>query len=175
MPKLDNQTIQLILIALVALAMVAQAIILLAALAAMRKAARAADEKLEALRSSVVPLIDKTRALVTSLTPKIEGVVDDVSSLTHSLRSQTADLQSAASEISGRVRTQAVRLDGMLSHLLDTVENASALITDAVNKPVRQLSAILASVRAFIESLRSGVPAPRSQAVPPAGDHDMFV
>ena len=54
MPKLDNQTIQLALIALVALAMLVQAIVLFAAFIAMRKAARAVDEKLEAFDSSVI-------------------------------------------------------------------------------------------------------------------------
>jgi ABC-type transporter Mla subunit MlaD len=175
MPKLDNESIQLILFALIALAMLAQAAILLAAVVVMRKAFRATDEKLEELRSSVIPLIDKSRALVTSLAPKIEGTVDDVAALAHSLRVQTADLQTAADEIVGRLRTQAGRLDGMLSNLFDTVEHAGAAVSDAVNKPMRQLSGILASVRAFVETMRSGAPAPSSQAAPPARDHDMFV
>ena len=45
--KIDNQTIQLALIALVALAMLVQAIVLLAAFVAMRKAARSINEKLK--------------------------------------------------------------------------------------------------------------------------------
>ncbi|MGD0157662.1 MAG: hypothetical protein ABSB50_16320 [Terracidiphilus sp.] len=175
MPKLDNETIQLFFFALIALAMLTQAVILLAALVSMRKTARSVDEKLEELRSSVIPFIDKSRALVTSLTPKIEGTVDDVAALAHSLRVQTADVQSAANEIVGRLRIQASRLDGMLSNLFDTVEHAGAAVSDAVSKPMRQLSGILASVKAFVETMRSGAPAPRSQAAPPARDHDMFV
>ena len=64
MPKFDNQTIELVLIALVALAMLVQAIVLLAAFIAMRKAALSIDQKLDAFSSSVMPLIDNTRALV---------------------------------------------------------------------------------------------------------------
>ena len=175
MPKLDNQTIQLALIALVALAMLVQAIVLFAAFIAMRKAARAVDEKLEAFSSSVTPLIDNTRSLVASLTPKIEQTADDLSALAHSLRVQTADVQYAANEIIARTRSQASRLDAMLTHVLDTLERTGNFMTDAVNKPMRQLSAILASVKAVIESLRSGEHAPGSQSNPAHSDHDMFV
>ena len=175
MPKLDNQTIQLALIALVALAMLVQAIVLFAAFIAMRKAARAMDEKLEAFSSSVTPLIDNTRALVTRLTPKIEETANDLAALTHSLRVQTADVQYAANEMIARARNQASRLDAMLSHVLDTLDRAGNFMTDAVNKPIRQFSAILASVKAVVESLRSGVPEPGSRSNPPSGDHDMFV
>ena len=175
MSKLDNQTIQLALIALVALAMLIQVIVLLAAFVAMRKAARSVDEKLEELRSSVMPLLDKTRALVTRLTPKIEETAEDLAALTHSLRVQTNDVQHAANEIIARVRTQASRLDTLLSNVLDALERAASFMADAVNKPLRQLSAILASVKAALESLRDYQPSPRSQADRVTGNHDMFV
>jgi hypothetical protein len=40
---------------------------------------------------------------------------------------------------------------------------------------MRQFSAILASVKAVVESLRNAAPEPRSQANRPTRDHDMFV
>jgi septal ring factor EnvC (AmiA/AmiB activator) len=175
MSKLDNQTIQLVLIALVALAMLVQAFVLLAAFIAMRKAARSIDDKLEAFRSSVTPLIDNTRALVARLTPRIEETADDLAALTHSLRVQAADIQFAANEIVARARIQATRLDGILTHVLDTLQRTGNFVTDAVSKPVRQFSAILASVKAVVESLRTGAPAPRSQANRESTDQDMFV
>jgi ABC-type transporter Mla subunit MlaD len=175
MSKIDPQTVQLILVALVAAAMLVQAFVLLAAFIAMRKAARAMDEKLEAFRSSVTPLIDNTRSLVTRLTPKVEQTASDLAALTHSLRVQSADIQSAANEMMARARVQGNRLDSMLSHVLDTLERTGTFMSDAVNKPMRQISAVLASVKAVVESLRTGSPQPRSQANRASGDHDMFV
>jgi uncharacterized protein YoxC len=173
--KLDNQTIQLALIALVALAMLIQAIVLLAAFVAMRKAARSADEKLEELRSSIMPLVDKTRELLTRLSPKIEETAEDLAALAHSLRVQTNDVQYAANEIITRVRSQAGRIDTLLSNVLDAIERAGGFMADAVSKPMRQLSAILASARAALESLRSYEPASRSNVDRMSGDKDMFV
>lgn len=175
MSKLDNQTVQLVLVALVALAMLVQAFVLLAAFIAMRKAARSMDQKIEAFRSSVTPLIDNTRSLVTRLTPKVEQTADDLAAITKSLRVQVADVQTAADEIIARARVQGNRLDSMFSHVLDTLDRTGHFVSDAVNKPMRQFSAILASVKAVIESLRSGAPQPRSNANRAPGDHDMFV
>ncbi len=155
--------------------MLVQAFVLLAAYFAMRKAARSMDQKIEAFRSSVTPLIDNTRSLVTRLTPKIEETADDFAALTHSLRVQSADLQIAANEMIARARIQGNRLDSMFSHVLDTIERTGSFMSDAVNKPIRQFSAILSSVKAVIESLRNGVPEPRSRANRASGDHDMFV
>ena len=155
--------------------MLAQAIVMFAAFLVVRKAARTADEKFEAFQSSVTPLIDNTRVLVTRLAPKIEQTTDDLAALTHSLRVQTADVQSAANEMIARARIQATRLDAMLSHVLDTLDRTGHFMSDVVNKPMRQFSAILASVKAVVESLRSGVPEPGSRSNPPPRDHDMFV
>jgi methyl-accepting chemotaxis protein len=141
----------------------------------MRKAARSMDEKFEAFRSSVTPLIDNTRSLVTRLTPKVEQTADDLAAITHSLRVQVADVQSAANEIIAHARVQGNRLDSMLSHVLDTLDRTGQFVSDAVNKPMRQFSAILSSVKAVVESLRSGAPEPRSQASRASSDHDMFV
>lgn len=175
MPKIDPQIAQLVLIALVALAMVVQAFVLLAAFIAMRKAARAMDEKFEAFRASVTPLIDNSRSLLTRLTPKVEQTASDVAAITQSLRVQVADVQSAANEMIARARVQGDRLDSMLSHVLDTLDRTGQFMSDAVSKPMRQFSAILASVKAVVESLRSGVPEPRPQADRASRDHDMFV
>ncbi|MGD0739312.1 MAG: hypothetical protein ABR957_06915 [Terracidiphilus sp.] len=175
MPKLDNQTVQLAMVAAVALAMMIQAIVLLAAFVALRKLAKNIHDQVEDIRSSVMPIIDQTRDLVTRLAPKIESTTSDLAVLTRALRDQTADVQEAADEIIARARRQASRLDTMLSSVLDAVDRASAFMADTVAKPMRQLSAFLASAKAVVESLRSTEGAPRGEASRRSSDNDMFV
>ncbi len=175
MPNLDTQTVQLVLVIAVALAMLLQAIALLAVFFVIRKAARSMREDLEDLRSSIAPIIYNTRDLLTRLTPKIEETTSDLAALTHSLRTQAADVQSAANEIVDRVRRQAGRIDTILSNVLDAVERAGVFMADTVAKPMRQLSAVLASVKAVVESLRTADTAARSQSSRANGDNDMFV
>jgi uncharacterized protein YoxC len=176
MPKLDNQTIQLALVAAVALLMLFQMIVLLAVFFVIRKAVRSIRADIENLRSSVAPLINNTRDLITRLTPRIEETAGDLAVLARNLRTQVADVQSAADEIVERVKRQASRIDTMLSNVLDAVERASVFMADTVAKPMRQLSAILASAKAVVESLRTVDPAAaRSRPNHAPGDDDMFV
>ena len=158
--------------------MLLQAIVLLAVFFVIRKAARSMREDLEDLRSSMAPIIYNTRDLLTRLTPKIEETTSDLAALAHSLRMQAADVQSAANEIVDRVRRQAGRIDTMLSNVLDAVERAGVFMADTVAKPMRQLSAILASAKAAIESLAHCpwiVRRPHSRPNHVPSDHDMFV
>ena len=176
MTNSDTQTIQLALMAAIALLILVQMIVLLAVFLVIRKAARSIREDLEDLRSSIAPIIYNTRDLLTRLTPKIEETTNDLASLTHSLRTQAADLQSSADEIIGRVRHQAGRVDNMLSSVFDAVERASAFMANSVAKPMRQISAILASAKAVVESLRTVDPAAaRSRSNQAHGDNDIFI
>jgi methyl-accepting chemotaxis protein len=176
MPNLDNQTIQLALVAAIALLMLFQTAVILALFLVTRKAVRSMREDLEDLRSSLAPIIYNTRDLLTRLIPKIEETTGDLAVLTHSLREQAADVQSTANEIIERVRRQASRLDTMLTNVLDAVERASAFMADTVAKPMHQLSAILASAKAVIESLRTVDPAAaHSRPNHAPGDDEMFV
>jgi len=172
---IDNQSVQLILIAVVVLAMLCQSIVLIALAIAMRQAARSATEKIDRIQSSVVPLIDNSRALLERLTPRIDRTSDDLAALTHSLRVQADELQTTTDEIVTRVRGQAVRLDALITQLFDGVDRATNFMADAVAKPARQVSAVMASVKAVVESLRSSDSVPRSHPVNSPGDNDMFV
>jgi len=182
MPKIDNQIIELALFGLVALAMVVQAFVLLAAFFALRQAAQSMNKKIEELRSSVLPMIatvrpmiDSSRILFDNVAPKIESASEDVAAIARSLRMQTIQLQSATVEIVARAKGQAGRVDTMLSGVLDSVDRAGNYLAGAVNKPIRQVSALLSSIKAAIESLRTSGPVSRSQSNHAPGDNDIFV
>jgi phage-related protein len=174
-PNFDPQTVQLAIVAVVALALLLQAIVLLAIFFTIRKAARVLREDFEDLRSSVMPIVDNTRELFVRVAPKVEETAEDLAAMAHGLRAQTADVQAAGAEILERLRRQSSRLDGMMSTLLDAIDHAGTFMTDAVAKPMRQLSSLLASARAVVESLRSADPAPHAPPARNPGDSDMFV
>ena len=76
-------------------------------------------------------------------------------------------------EILDKVNKQTDRIDQMLSGTLDSVDKASTFVTQTVGKPVRQLSGIVAGVKAMVESLRSSDGAVRRHATD--DDKNMFV
>ena len=66
-------------------------------------------------------------------------------------------MQISALEIMDKVRRQSNRADEMISRLLDTLDYAGGFVAEAVGRPVRQVSGILRSVKAIVESLRAPV------------------
>src|SRR5208283_5976597 len=118
-PKIDNQTLELALFILVAAAMLVQAIALLAAFLVMRKATRSMTAKVEEVRASVLPLIATSRDLLARLAPRIDSASADLAAIAHTLRTKTSEFESTADEIVARARTQAGRLDSILTNFFD--------------------------------------------------------
>jgi hypothetical protein len=182
MPKLDNQTILLALAVAIGLAVLLQTIILLAMFVTMRKVVGAIREEAESLRAAVMPVIFDVQEILASsrvslahsqelfvnsqkfladaqgfltrVSPKIESTAGDVAEITRVLRRQAIEMQYSTLEIMERVRMQSDRVDGMVSNFLDTVDRAGGFVTDVVSTPVRQISGVLRSAKAIIESLR---------------------
>lgn len=176
MLKLDNQTIQLALAAVIGLAVLLQTIILMSLAITMRKAARAIREEIVNLRASLMPVIFDAREIlassrdtlvstqevvanvqgfITRVSPKVEEAAGDVAEIARGLKEQTAQMQSSVQEIMERVKRQSGRVDGMFTGALDTVDRAGVFMNDVVTKPMRQISHILAFVKAAVESLRA--------------------
>jgi len=166
MPNLDHDTIVLIFIAVTGLSVLLQAIILLAIFASVRKATKSLKEDVEDLRSSMMPIIYNSRDLFTRLKPQLESTVTDLAAMASGLREQSTDVAVSTKEILERVREQAARVDAMVSTALDSVDRASGYVTEAFVKPIKQLSGLLASAKAIIESLRESEPSLRERPVP---------
>jgi len=187
MPKLDNETIELICIAVTALAVLLQAIVLSAIYVALRKAIGSLRGEVEDLRSSLMPvanntrevivearaLIDNMRRLFARIAPKAETTVGDVARVARGLREQTEELEEAAQEVLARVRFQTGRVDAMTTSGLDAVDRAGSYVAETVGKPARQLAGLLAAAKAIVESLRAPAREPRHARF--SGDEDTFV
>ena len=176
MSNLDHETILLAFAIVTGLAMLLQTIMLLAITIAVRKAANSLREETENLRTSVMPVLYDTRDLLANtqivltsaqefvssaqvflnrMAPKIEAATGDLADIALGLRVQTAEVQSTAMEILDKARRQGNRLDLMCTDLLDTMDRAGGFVANAVSAPVRQVSRMLGTVKAVVESLRS--------------------
>lgn len=165
----DTQTIQLALTAVAAVALALQTIFMIVLAVIAIRAVKTVRAELDEYRSSAMPIIEKTRDLLEKIAPKIEDTVKDVSEISKSLRTQTADIQTAANELIERTRRQASRVDNMLTAVFDCLERAGTAMSEAVAKPLRQLSGLIASVKAAVETLRDseGVRSGAQRPAPP--------
>ncbi len=193
MPKLDNETILLVLVAVIGFAALLQAIILGALMIAVRKAARSIREETEKSRAAFMPILEDARDTVASTrdilvsaqaflssaqgfvsraAPRIEAAAADLEEIVHGLRAQSEQMQFSAQEILERARRQSKRLDAMFSSFLDSVDRAGDFVTETVSRPVRQFSSVLRAAKAIVDALRT--PPARRSPNPSAGE-DRFV
>jgi len=176
MPHFDPQTLQIVVAGVVGVTLLLQVILLFAILIGVRKAAMTVRDDINEIRDSVTPLVTEMRQLLVHIGPKIESTTDDLAVLTHSLREQTVSVQSTVTDISERARHQAGRVDFMLTTALDKVDHAGAIVNNSVAKPLRQVTGILAAIRAVVETLRARqAPVPKPPANGSKGDSGMFI
>jgi methyl-accepting chemotaxis protein len=148
----NTQNLLLAIVAVGAFALLLQTIFVIALLVVMRKAVKRVQEEMDHYRTALMPLILKTRDLVQNIAPKLEDTADDLTVISKRLREQTVEIQMAANDIIDRTRLQANRVDSMITSVFDRVERAGVFVSDSVSKPMRQLTGIIASVRAAVET-----------------------
>lgn len=172
---MNNETILIVFVAATAASVLLQAIVLLALYIAMRKTAKSMQDEIAELRGTLNPLVVDAKDFLTRVGPKIDVITTDLAELAHGLRAQGEELQTSTGEILERVRRQSGRLDVMFSSLLDTVERAGSIVTQAVHTPLRQINAAAAFAKAVFGTLRNG-PAPHeAQPTHSPADKDLFV
>ena len=155
---MTNAELQILLYAIagvVALALLIQALALVGILFALKKAAASIHGQIEDLRLKIVPFIGETREVFGRVAPKIEQTTTDVAAITRTLRMQADDAKSVAADVIQNARRQASRLDSVATDFLDTADRAASFLNSSLAKPMRQISGILALVKAVVESLRT--------------------
>lgn len=175
MPKLDHDTIELLLIVVTAVCMLFQTILLTAVLIAVRTGVKSLTQNVDDLRASAMPIIDHTRGFVERITPKVEATAENVANISQTLKENTTKVSASAAEIAQRVNVQSSRVDAMVSGALDAIDRTAEIVVETVNKPVRQISGLLAGLKAVVEVLGASQPSERASkqthAVPHSAAH----
>ena len=173
--SIDHDTLLLVFVAITGLAVLLQAVVLFAIFLALRKTAAMLQQQIDELKSSVLPVVTSTQNLLTSVGPRIEAVAKDVAEISARLREQTAAVQITANDFIAQLQKQSGRVDAMMTGILDVLDRASAVITDTINIPIRQISAIAAFAKAAIGAFRSGPAPAQPRPTHAAADKDLFV
>jgi phage-related protein len=152
MQTLNHDTVELILIAITTAAVLLEAFVLLAIFLALRHTSRTILQHVEELKSTIIPFVDNARGFLERVGPKVEDATSDIADIVAGLKAQAAEV---------------------VSSVLNTVDRAAEYVTDVVNRPVRQISGLMASIRAIVESLRGSAREPRETHS--ARDRDTFI
>jgi methyl-accepting chemotaxis protein len=199
MPNSNIETLLMIFIGITAVAVLLQACVLLGIFLTVRKAVQRGQDQADHLSAKLVPVLDSSKelmesgkdvvnlakdliksadSLIADLEPRLESAATELADMVRDVHLQANRLQASVDEVAGKARRQVDRVDQMATSTLNGLDRFGSLVNEAVNLPVRQLSGVIAAVRAVVGTMRAPAP-PRPRRVPQpapvADDKDLFV
>jgi hypothetical protein len=167
----------MIFIGIAAFALLAQACAMVGMAIGASKAQKKIMGHVETINEKLLPLLDKSNVLVTDLTPQLKAIavraqtitsnVEEISGVVRDKVNEFGPTISAANqtlneatvtarEANQRTRQQVVRVDGMVSGVLDAAAEMGRAIENGIRTPVREVSGIIEGVKTGIMTFING-------------------
>lgn len=170
---MPQDTLLVIVLVLVAIAIALQAWAMVGIWLTVRKI----PGQIENIRSDVKQRLDPLTQSVTEIVANSREPVHNISlnlaEISRILRDRTGQLDATVADMVDRSRLQVIRVDQMISSLVDKVETTSEVVQQNVLAPIQEVAAIVKGVRTGLEFLFSRR---RSASVSDATqDEQMFI
>jgi hypothetical protein len=148
-----NSRLLIIFVGLVAVAMVVQAIAVIIMAIGLAKATKRGFEIADEMRTKIGPLLTTTESVVRDAAPKVKIITENLVETSHVVRSKAVEFDATASELNMKARTQAARVDGMVTSVLNTTAEISETLQRAVKVPVREFAGLVNGFKAGVDVL----------------------
>ena len=125
------------------IAVVLQAIVLIALFLQLRRTAARVEETLADLNARIAPILSRVQILVDDTAPRIAGIIADAAEFTHMARSQAQKVDRILSETLERVRMQLIHIDQIVTGAMESVEEAGSRLRDTIWGPVAKATALI--------------------------------
>lgn len=149
----DRETLLVIFVGIIALVFLGIAIAGIAAVIALLKVKRDVTVLLNSVKEKSTPMIATANDLVRTMSPKVQSITDDIGKISHVVRTQITDVESTISDLNSKTRLQADRVNGMVSQTLDTTSHVAQTVENGIKTPLREISGVLAGVKAGLDVL----------------------
>jgi hypothetical protein len=162
------QIYYIIFTAITAIGVLLQAFVLLGMYLAIRQTSRKMHEITEEMRGHLIPAIASTRRLIDDLSPKLKIASTNLVEASHTLRHETIHIKAAVDDVLDKTTAQAERVNEITSGILNSLEHATVALQHAASVPIRQISGIMAGLKAGFDVLRrkEKEPEPAAAEVP---------
>ena len=145
-----------------AAAVVVQAVILYAVMRTIAQLGRSVAQIQAGVEQDVQPLIRGARALVNGAQEPVHTILNNLADVSKLLRERAVSADAVVADVLDRTQAEVIRADELFKSLLARTERAADAVERGVLGPVRELSAVLAGVRAgfdyFVGRRRSAKP-----------------
>jgi len=173
----ENTRLLMIFIGIAAFALLAQAFVMFGMAVGAAKAQKKLLGHVEDISNKLLPLIDKSNVLVTDLTPQIKdittraqaitGNVEEISALVRNKVNEFGPTITAANQTiveanytvrdaNRRTQQQVVRVNDMVTSVLDATAQMGRAIQNGIATPVREVSNLVDGLKAGVLSFIQG-------------------
>ena len=143
----------ILLVALITVAMIVQAISLLIFVLSFRKFCNRVEVLLDQVSRDVQPVLHFARELLTEGREKFNAISNNLLEITGMAKGQVTRLDGMLTDASKQARLQFIRLDQLLTDTIGRMEETSEAVRRTILAPVREISSILAGLRATLDFL----------------------
>jgi hypothetical protein len=130
-----------------------QAGVLLAMYIGLRETTRKLHEMTDELRQHAVPAVTSARDLLQDISPKLKVASTNLVESSKALRKQAEHVNATVEDLVNKTNAQAARVDGIVTASIDSAAHATEAVQQAFAVPVRQISALVAGLKAGFEVL----------------------
>lgn len=143
------------------------------------RALNSVQKKVQSVSEQVEPLLDTVRRLAEENAPKISGIAsrvveiaDNAKGLSDVAMDQAHRFAEVGRDIADRAKAQVARVDIAMDHTVAQAQLVGTGVKDAVMKPVREASGVVAGIKAAVSTYASGG---RARVDHSTQDEEMFI
>jgi ElaB/YqjD/DUF883 family membrane-anchored ribosome-binding protein len=133
--------------AVTAVGVLLQALVLLAIYFAVRKSVSKLHAVTDEVRQEALPLLASARSLVEDISPKLKVATSNLMEVSYTLRQQASHINATVEALLDKTNAQISRVDEMVTGTFDAVNQATQAIENAVDVPIRRVSAIVSGIK----------------------------
>ena len=141
----------LILASIVLAVLVAQTILLLIFVIAFRKWCQRTGTLVEQVSRNAEPVLAAARELMVETRERIASITGNINEISELAKGQMTRIDGFVKDTTERAQLQIVRLDQLVETTITRVEETTAAIQRGVVVPVREITAVMAGVRAGLD------------------------
>ncbi len=162
------QIVSVVFTVVTALGVLLQALVLLGMYFAIRKTTKEFRQTTDEFKTHLIPAITAARRLIEDISPKLKIASSNLVEVSHTLRHQATRVSSTMDNVVDKTNVQAARVDEVLKSVVDSVEHAAGVVQHAAAVPIREVSGIMAGLKAGFDVLRGKEKKPSEPPVPEA-------
>lgn len=140
---------------------------------AVYRIAQRVQAKVVPLAARAEPILDTARGILDDNRPRLAEMTGDAAAMTKTARQQSEQWSVVLDDVAVRARERIAQIDVTVDETVQQVEQVGGAVKTAVTRPVRELNALVAGIKAAVATYVQGGRRPSVDHA--TQDEEMFI